>query len=608
MASVNSLATVPAAAAAAASSSARPGSIPPSHTIPAHAQPIPASPPPPGAIPLNGAVAPPGSQAIWSARLVDLLNLVRHEFDVIGNDAVHFKSQRDELEHRVAQQFNEVTLMQEHIYELEKRHFEIVSHYEEEIKRLRARLDTRGNASAAPDGPPVLPPQSRAPLAPAKDLPPPTMPEVYERTPHERSPSGAEAAWPPSKRAKTALEPPAADVSRAKRDERDMKQAEAPEDASAKAKATERSVTASQDQAASPADAPAASAAEPVPMPEMKKEGTDWVVVYNPSVQPSLDIDLVHNFSHDSVVCCVRFSPDGKYLATGCNRSAHIYEIESGAKVCVLQDEPPALQGDLYIRSVCFSPCGKFLATGAEDRQIRIWDLAEKKVKKVLTGHKQEIYSLVYSNDGKMLASGSGDKTVRLWDAETGQTLHVLYTSPGLNYGPGITTVALSPDARLVAAGALDTFVRIWDTRTGKLRCRLKGHKDSIYSVSFMPDGQSLISGSLDKTLKLWSLSNVIKLLDTMDDEISNASMCAATFTGHKDYVLSVSCSMDGRWIASGSKDRCVEFWDPKTGQTQLVLQGHKNSVIATCMSQTRQLLATGSGDFNARVWSYKEK
>jgi len=435
--------------------------------------------------------------------------------------------------------------MQEHIYELEKRHFEIVSHYEEEIKRLRARLDTRGNASSLPDGPPVLPPQSHAPLAPATDLSPPTMAEVYKRDPHERSPSGAEAAWPPSKRARTVPGPPPAEVSRMKRDERDSKQSEVPEDAPAKTKPMEHSVSASQsreDQAAATADAPDAPAAEPVPMQEMKKEGTDWLVVYNPNVKPSLDIDLVHSFSHDSVVCCVRFSPDGKYLATGCNRSAHIYDIESGTKVCVLQDEPSALQGDLYIRSVCFSPCGKFLATGAEDRQIRIWDLAERKIKTVLTGHKQEIYSLVYSSDGKILASGSGDKTVRLWDAETGHTLHVLYTSPGLNYGPGITTVALSPDGRLVAAGALDTFVRLWDTKTGKLRCRLKGHKDSIYSVSFMPDGQSLVSGSLDKTLKLWGLSSVIKLLDTMDDEISNASMCAVTFTGHK-----VCAFTDGR-------------------------------------------------------------
>ena len=167
-------------------------------------------------------------------------------------------------------------------------------------------------------------------------------------------------------------------------------------------------------------------------------------------------------------------------MATGCNRSAQIFEAATGTKTCVLQDTSAPVQGDLYIRSVCFSPDGKYLATGAEDRQIRIWDIAEKKIKMLLTGHKQEIYSLDFSQNGRILASGSGDKTVRLWNAENGTELHVLYTSPGLNYGPGVTTVTLSPDGRLVAAGALDTFVRLWDTKTGKLRCRLKGHRDSI--------------------------------------------------------------------------------------------------------------------------------
>lgn len=36
----------------------------------------------------------------------------------------------------------------------------------------------------------------------------------------------------------------------------------------------------------------------------------------------------------------------------------------------------------------------------------------------------------------------------------------------------------------------------------------------------------------------------------------------------------------DGEWVLSGSKDRGVQFWDPRTGDTQLMLQGHKNSGI----------------------------
>jgi WD40 repeat protein len=45
-----------------------------------------------------------------------------------------------------------------------------------------------------------------------------------------------------------------------------------------------------------------------------------------------------------------------------------------------------------------------------------------------------------------------------------------------------------------------------------------------------------------------------------------------------QDYVLSVAVSPDGAWVVSGSKDRGVQFWNPKDAQTQLMLQGHKNS------------------------------
>ncbi len=46
--------------------------------------------------------------------------------------------------------------------------------------------------------------------------------------------------------------------------------------------------------------------------------------------------------------------------------------------------------------------------------------------------------------------------------------------------------------------------------------------------------------------------------------------------------MLSVALTPDGQWVLSGSKDRGVQFWDPRTGSAQLMLQGHKNS--GTCV------------------------
>ena len=73
-----------------------------------------------------------------------------------------------------------------------------------------------------------------------------------------------------------------------------------------------------------------------------------------------------------------------------------------------------------------------------------------------------------------------------------------------------------------------------------------------------------------------------------------------------QDFVLSVALTPDAQWVLSGSKDRGVQFWDPRTGYTQLMLQGHKNSVISVAPSPAGTFFATGSGDTRARIWSYR--
>lgn len=261
--------------------------------------------------------------------------------------------------------------------------------------------------------------------------------------------------------------------------------------------------------------------------PHFKKTRDDWFVVFNQQVPRTLDVDLVHTLSHDSVVCCVRFSHDGKFIATGCNRSAQIYDVNTGEKLCVLQDENADVSGDLYIRSVCFSPDGKYLATGAEDKLIRVWDIQNRTIRNTFAGHEQDIYSLDFARDGRTIASGSGDRTVRLWDIETGSAMLTL------SIEDGVTTVAISPDTKYVAAGSLDKSVRVWDIKGGYLLERLEGpegHKDSVYSVAFSPNGKDLVSGSLDKTIKMWELSTP----RGMQVPNPKGGRCVKTFEGHR--------------------------------------------------------------------------
>jgi glucose repression regulatory protein TUP1 len=222
---------------------------------------------------------------------------------------------------------------------------------------------------------------------------------------------------------------------------------------------------------------------------QYKKEGDNWFAIFNPKVPRNLNVDLVHTLDHDSVVCCVRFSHDGNLLATGCNRTAQIYDVSSARKLYELVDDS-VKEDNLYIRAVCFSPDGKFLATGGEDHKIRIWDIQAKRVCSMFTGHTSDIYSLEFSNNGRLLVSGSGDKSVRVWDMESNQLKSKFIIESTNIKDPGVTCVAISPDSRYIAAGSLDKFVRVWDVQQDRILNIFEGHKDGVYSVAFSPDGK----------------------------------------------------------------------------------------------------------------------
>ena len=149
-----------------------------------------------------------------------------------------------------------------------------------------------------------------------------------------------------------------------------------------------------------------------------------------------------------------------------------------------------------------------------------------------------------------------------------------------------VHSVAMHPQGWLAATAG--QHIEVWSCPHGRLVATLPAPSPAT-RVEFSADGQLLLAIVGEETVLGWPVS------DTPGKR---------RLHGHEGAgVPSIAFSADGKWLASGSKDRTVKVWEAGTGQLLHTLTEHHAAIEAVALSHDGRLLATGDVQGGVYVW-----
>ena len=105
-------------------------------------------------------------------------------------------------------------------------------------------------------------------------------------------------------------------------------------------------------------------------------------------------------------------------------------------------------------------------------------------------------------------------------------------------------------------------------------------HAPLFSLVSSSPDQNWVASGSFDKTIKLWDLN---RASPTGSDPL--ITLKSPDSAGSKASVYAIAVDAGGTIIASGTPERVIRTWDPRSGKRTAKLVGHTDNIRAILIS-----------------------
>ena len=196
----------------------------------------------------------------------------------------------------------------------------------------------------------------------------------------------------------------------------------------------------------------------------------------------------------------------------------------------LVREIPAAARDTIFC--VRFSPDGQYLATGAADRLLKVFRVADGSLVRTFEGHTSHVRGVAWSADGHLLATAGADRVVKLWNFDTGANVR---TMRGDTYQLGefrgeITSISFIGSTEHILVSCGDHTVRINRSSSERDVRAFRDGASFMHCAAATSDGHLILGGGQDGILHVWHGDNeyAIPLLEPTGNPASPTPHAAA--------------------------------------------------------------------------------